>query len=74
MTTLHALATDTTLHADAWGGESTITLVEVTLTDEDGDTLVDENGDTLVVMEAQAVPVLHAGATDTTLHAGEDDG
>lgn len=69
MTTLHAQATDTTLHCDRNAMESNVVLVRYTLTDYNGAEILDYD---LIPQHADvltASPVLHAPATGTTLHA-----
>ncbi len=67
--TLHALPTDTLLHAEPTAGEKNSIYMLADLADENGATLADENGDILAAFGEVAVIILHALPTDTLIHA-----
>ena len=66
--TLHALDTYTLLHAEAPAGTGNIIFMTVYLTDESGNRLTDQDGNYLTAFTMTTAVLLHADATETTLH------
>lgn len=71
MTTLHALATDTTFHAEQTAGERNTGYYLFYLLDQDGNNLADQDGNRLVAYALSGAIVMHAQKTDMTFHAEE---
>lgn len=69
MTTLHALPTDNTFHAEQTAGERNTGYFLFYLLDQDGNHLADEDGNRLVAYMLGGAIVMHAPKTDTTFHA-----
>ena len=66
---LTANHTNNLLRAEATPGTRNTLYILATLTDETGEVLTDETGEVLTAFGETPVIVLHAGHTDTLIHA-----
>ena len=66
--TLHALETQTLLHAAAPAGTGNTVTRMYYLTDESGNRMTDQNGNYLIAYTTTRTTLLHAEATETLLH------
>ena len=69
MTTLHALPTAYTIHAYKSAGAVNAVRLTAYIVDESGNYIVDESGNRIVAVYDASALVIHAQATNYTIHA-----